>query len=159
MNWQSIWQAQRYEMSPIAGTTNGLAIRRKLSRRDIRSCKPTGVLLRFPAAASRFCNGLVTGGQTLPNDPRRCSNSKMSPNPRPNEVLIKVGAAGINRADLRQRQALNPLPLREGNVLIKINVVTERLGKPRWAPAGPRFAPPVGIEPTTDRLEGCCSIL
>jgi len=21
------------------------------------------------------------------------------------------------------------------------------------------FAPPVGIEPTTDRLEGCCSIL
>ena len=22
-----------------------------------------------------------------------------------------------------------------------------------------RLAPPVGIEPTTDRLEGCCSIL
>lgn len=58
------------------------------------------------------------------------------------EVLIKVGAAGVNRADLLQRQALNPLPLREGNVLIKINVLTERLGKPRWAPAGPRFVRP-----------------
>lgn len=69
MNWQSIRQAQRYEMSPIAGTTNRLAMRRKLSRRDIRSCKPTGVLLGFPAAAPRFCSGpLVTGGQTLPND-------------------------------------------------------------------------------------------
>jgi hypothetical protein len=42
MNWQSIRQAQRYEMSPIAGTTYRLAMRRKLSRRDIRSCKPTG---------------------------------------------------------------------------------------------------------------------
>ena len=93
---------------------------------------------------------LVTGGQTLPNDPRMCSNSKMSPNPRPNEVLIKVGAAGVNRADLLQRQALNPLPLREGNVLIKINVVTERLGKPRWASAGPCFCAP-GRNRTYDR--------
>ena len=25
--------------------------------------------------------------------------------------------------------------------------------------AAPGSAPPVGLEPTTDRLEGCCSIL
>ena len=33
-----------------------------------------------------------------------------TPSPRPNEVLIKIAAAGVNRADLLQRQGHYQLP-------------------------------------------------
>ena len=39
------------------------------------------------------------------------------------------------------------------------NAVSPRFSKPGAPPQSYIFAPPVGIEPTTDRLEGCCSIL
>lgn len=40
-----------------------------------------------------------------------------TPHPKPNEVLIKVHAAGVNRADLLQRKGLYPPPEGESDVL------------------------------------------
>ena len=55
--------------------------------------------------------------------PRRCWSSARStpPSPGPNEVLIKVAAAGVNRADLLQRQG-HYRPLRGVSPLIGLEV-------------------------------------
>ena len=45
-----------------------------------------------------------------PEDQSLCVTKDSAPDPAPNEILIKVAAAGLNRADLLQRAGLYPPP-------------------------------------------------
>jgi putative PIG3 family NAD(P)H quinone oxidoreductase len=92
-----------------------------------------------------------------------------TPNPRPDEVLIKVAAAGVNRADLLQRQGHYQPPPRASSIIgLEVSGTVAEVGEQvtNWevedpcvallagggyaeyvaAPAGQVVPPPLGVE-------------